>query len=381
LKHLIAIEKGFRSDLITIFKVTEKLKSIEKTFHEVSNMIADPAVMADVKQYATLNKHYKELSKIIEVYQVYKKIITDIESTKCLLQTEKEVDFRALAKEELEKLVVAKEQLEEKLKLLLLPKDPNDNKNAILEIRAGTGGDEAGLFAGDLFRMYSRFAEKMQWNLQLVDAIESGSGGYKEIVCTVAGEGAYGILKYESGVHRVQRIPTTETQGRIHTSAASIAVLPEMDDVEVHLDMNEIRKDTFCSSGPGGQSVNTTYSAVRLTHMPSGIIVSCQDGKSQIKNFEKALQVLRARLYEKELKKQQESLSTERRSMVKTGDRSDKIRTYNFPQGRVTDHRIGYTIHNLPAVMDGALNELIEALRLADHTEKLQNTCQTNSPL
>jgi len=356
--------------------VIDKLEAIEKKYEEVNQLIVDPAIMADMKQYATLNKTYKELSKIIHVYQEYKKNQADIESAKALLNTEKDVAFRELAKEELENLELKKGELEEQLKLMLLPKDPNDSKNVILEIRAGTGGDEAGLFAGDLFRMYSRFAEKMEWKLQVIDATESTSGGYKEIICAITGEGAYGMLKYESGVHRVQRIPATETQGRIHTSAASVVVLPEMDEVEVNLDMNEIRKDTFCSSGPGGQSVNTTYSAVRLTHLPTGIVVSCQDGKSQIKNLEKALQVLRARLYEQELKKQQDVIGAERKSMVKSGDRSDKIRTYNFPQGRVTDHRIGYTIHNLPAVLDGAIGDIIEALRLADNAEKLQQGTQ-----
>lgn len=350
----------------------DKLEAIEKKYEEVNQLIVDPAMMADMKQYAALNKTYKDLSKIVDVYREYKKDLADIESAKTLLHTEKDIAFRELAKEELDNLELKKGELEEQLKVLLLPKDPNDSKNAILEIRAGTGGDEAGLFAGDLFRMYSRFAEKMEWKLQVIDATESTSGGYKEIICAITGEGAYGMLKYESGVHRVQRIPATETQGRIHTSAASVVVLPEMDEVEVNLDMNEIRKDTFCSSGPGGQSVNTTYSAVRLTHLPTGIVVSCQDGKSQIKNLEKALQVLRARLYEQELKKQQDVIGAERKSMVKSGDRSDKIRTYNFPQGRVTDHRIGYTIHNLPAVLDGALGDMIEALRLADNADKLQ---------
>lgn len=350
----------------------DKLEAIEKKYEEVNQVIVDPAMMADMKQYAALNKTYKDLSKIVAVYREYKKDLADIESAKTLLHTEKDIAFRELAKEELDNLELKKGELEEQLKVLLLPKDPNDSKNAILEVRAGTGGDEAGLFAGDLFRMYSRFAEKMEWKLQVIDATESTSGGYKEIICAITGEGAYGMLKYESGVHRVQRIPATETQGRIHTSAASVVVLPEMDEVEVNLDMNEIRKDTFCSSGPGGQSVNTTYSAVRLTHLPTGIVVSCQDGKSQIKNLEKALQVLRARLYEQELKKQQDVIGAERKSMVKSGDRSDKIRTYNFPQGRVTDHRIGYTIHNLPAVLDGALGDMIEALRLADNAEKLQ---------
>eukprot|EP01132_Coremiostelium_polycephalum_P000162 gene162-216_t len=352
--------------------VIDKLDAIEKKYEEVSKQMVDPAMMADMKQYAAISKAYKELSKVVDAYSTYKKTVADLEGAKALLSTEKDADFRELAKEEIDRLTTQHTQIEEELKMLLLPKDPNDSKNVILELRAGTGGDEAGIFAGDLFRMYSRFIEKMNWKLSVIEALESTSGGYKEIICNIAGEGAYGMLKYESGVHRVQRVPATETQGRIHTSAASIVVLPEMDEVEVHLDMNEIRKDTFCSSGPGGQSVNTTYSAIRLTHLPTGIVVSCQDEKSQIKNLEKALKVLRARLYEQELKKQQEAIGAERKSMVKSGDRSDKIRTYNFPQGRVTDHRIGYTIHNLPAVMDGAIDDLVEALRLADTAEKLQ---------
>ena len=352
----------------------DTLDSLEKKYQEISQQLTDSIIMADIKQYAALNKTYKELSKIVERYQLYKKNIHDIEGTKSLLQHEKDVAFRELARAELDDLTTQQEELEKQLKIMLTPKDPNDSKNVILEIRAGTGGDEAGIFAGDLFRMYSRFTEKMKWKLHVIDSTESTSGGYKEIICEIHGEEAYGLLKYESGVHRVQRIPATETQGRIHTSAASIVVLPEMDEVEVKLDMNDIRKDTFCSSGPGGQSVNTTYSAIRLTHLPTGMVVSCQDEKSQIKNLEKALTVLRARLYEIETKKQQETIGAERKSMVKSGDRSDKIRTYNFPQGRVTDHRIGYTLHNLSAFMDGSLGEMIEALRIADNTEKLQHT-------
>ena len=351
----------------------DKLEVIEQKYEEVSKLIVDPSIMSDMKQYAALNKTYKELSKIVTIYSEYRKNLANIESAKALLNIEKDPAFRELAKEELDSLEIQKDRIEENLKLLLLPNDPNDSKNVILEIRAGTGGDEAGIFAGDLFRMYSRFAEKMQWKLSIIETVESTSGGYKELICGIHGEGAYGMLKYESGVHRVQRIPATETQGRIHTSAASIVILPEMDEIDVQLDMNDIRKDTFCSSGPGGQSVNTTYSAIRLTHIPTGLVVSCQDEKSQIKNFDKALKVLRARIYEQELKKQQDAIGAERKSMVKSGDRSDKIRTYNFPQGRVTDHRIGYTIHNLPAVLDGAMQDIIEKLRIADNAEKLQH--------
>jgi peptide chain release factor 1 len=352
--------------------VIQQLEAIQVRYDAINELMSDPNIMSDMKQYASLSKEYKELSKLVGTYQRYKKNLQDIDSAKSLLYTSKEPEFKDLAKDELELLEGQKNVLEEELKMLLIPKDPNDSKNAILEIRAGTGGDEAGIFVGDLFRMYSRFAEKMHWKLQVIDLIQGVAGGYKEIICSIGGEGVYGMMKYESGVHRVQRVPTTEAQGRIHTSAASVAVLPEMDEVEVALDMNDIRKDTFCSSGPGGQSVNTTYSAVRLTHIPTGVVVSCQDEKSQIKNFEKALKVLRARLYEQELRKQQEAIGAERKSMVKTGDRSDKIRTYNFPQGRITDHRIGYTSHNLQAMLDGAIGELIENLRIADNAEKLQ---------
>lgn len=350
----------------------DKLDGIKARFQEVEALLAQPDIMTDIKQYTVLSKEYKDLSKIVDAYENYKKILADTASAKEVLSTEKEAEFREMAKEELDGLAQQKSALEEQLKAMLIPKDPNDSKNIILEIRAGAGGDEAAIFAGDLFRMYKRFAEKMNWTLSLLDVTEGTAGGYKEIICNIAGEEVYGMMKYESGVHRVQRVPATETQGRIHTSAASIVVLPEMGEVEVDLDMNDVRKDTFCSSGPGGQSVNTTYSAVRLTHIPTGIVVSCQDGKSQLKNLEKALKVLRARLYERELKKQQEELGAERKSMVKSGDRSDKIRTYNYPQGRVTDHRIGYTVHNLPVVMDGDIGGVIEALRIADNTERMK---------
>lgn len=352
--------------------MTDKLEAIKNRFIEVGEMLVQPDIMSDMKNYSKLSKEYKDLEKIVNKYEEYQKVINDIESAKTLLETEKDPEFRDMAKTELDELNPQKINIEDELKQLLIPKDPNDSKDAILEIRAGTGGDEAAIFAGDLFRMYQRFCERMKWKMNLLDLTDGTSGGYKEIICTVSGEDVYGKLKFESGVHRVQRVPTTETQGRVHTSAASVAVLPEMEDVEVEIDMNDVRKDTFCSSGPGGQSVNTTYSAIRLTHIPSGIVVSCQDEKSQLKNLDKALKVLRSRLYEMELKKHNEQIGEKRKSMVGSGDRSDKIRTYNFPQSRVTDHRINYSVYNLQSVMDGDIEDFIEKLRIAENAERLK---------
>lgn len=350
----------------------DKLEAIKHRFEEVAQLIVQPDAMADMKNYSKLSKEYKELEKIVKQYEIYSEVLSNIKNAREILDTEKDPDFRQMAKDELESLQPQKEELEEELKQMLIPKDPNDSKDAILEIRAGTGGDEAAIFAGDLFRMYQRYAEQQGWKLTVLDLTEGTSGGYKEIISTVSGEDVYAKLKFESGVHRVQRVPATETQGRVHTSAATVAVLPEMDEVEIDVNMNEIRKDTFCSSGPGGQSVNTTYSAVRLTHIPSGIVVTCQDEKSQIKNFDKALKVLRSRLYEIEVEKHNQEVGAQRRSMVRSGDRSDKIRTYNYPQSRVTDHRINYTVYNLSTVMDGYLDDFTEQLRIADNAEKLQ---------
>jgi peptide chain release factor 1 len=350
----------------------DQLEAIKDRFEEVGQLIVQPDAMADMKKYSKLSKEYKDLEKIVKKYNAYQDVLSDLKSAKELLSTEKDPDFRQMAKDEIDTKEREKEVLEEELKQMLIPKDPNDSKNVILEIRAGTGGDEAAIFAGDLFRMYERYAEKKGWTLTVLDLTHGSSGGYKEIISTVSGEDVYANLKFESGVHRVQRVPATETQGRVHTSAASVAVLPEMEDVEVEVDMNDVRKDTFCSSGPGGQSVNTTYSAVRLTHEPTGLVVTCQDQKSQIKNFEKALKVLRSRLYEIELERHNAEVGAQRKSMVKSGDRSDKIRTYNYPQSRVTDHRINHTVYNLPTVVDGELDDFVEKLRMADNADKMK---------
>ena len=352
----------------------EKLQALKDRFIELGQLIIQPDAMSDMSKYTKLTIEYKDLEKIVALYDEYKLVMDNLASTKEILEKEKDVDFREMAKQELDELKVRQEELEGLLKQQLIPKDPNDSKDCILEVRAGTGGDEAAIFAGDLFRMYQRFCDKQGWKLTVLDLTFGSSGGYKEIISTVSGADVYGMLKYESGVHRVQRVPATETQGRVHTSAATVAVLPEMDEVEVEINMNDIRKDTFCSSGPGGQSVNTTYSAVRLTHNPTGLVVTCQDEKSQIKNFEKALKVLRSRLYEIELAKHNEAVGAQRKSMVASGDRSDKIRTYNYPQSRVTDHRINKTVYNLPDVMDGNIEEFISALRFAENVEKMKSS-------
>ncbi len=352
----------------------EKFENIRFRFDEVSHQITDPNATSDMKRYVKLNQEYRRLEDLVNTFQEYKNIIDNISSTKELLLTETDEEMRELAKEELLILESKVEPKEQEIKILLVPADPEDNKNAILEVRAGTGGDEASIFAGDLFRMYSKFCERKGWRLEVTNANEGTAGGYKEIVAKVTGEGVYGILKYESGVHRVQRVPQTETQGRVHTSAASVAVLPEAEEFDVELKESDIRKDTYCSSGPGGQSVNTTYSAIRLTHIPTGIVVTCQDEKSQLKNLAKAMNELRTRIYNMEYQKYIDEIASKRKTMVSTGDRSAKIRTYNWPQGRVTDHRIGLTLYNLPAIIDGDIEEIIEKLQIEENAEKLKES-------
>ncbi|HAZ04039.1 MAG: peptide chain release factor 1 [Bacteroidetes bacterium GWA2_40_14] len=352
--------------------IFERLEGVKIRFEEVAQQINDPSVMSDVQRFIKLNKEYKNLEPLMEAYKNYKNVLSNISSARDILNLEKDEEMREMAKLELEELESQVVPMEEEIKLLLLPADPEDEKNAILEIRAGTGGDEASLFAGDLFRMYTKFCEQKGWKMEVTNISEGTSGGYKEIVTTVSGAGVYGILKYESGVHRVQRVPQTETQGRVHTSAATVAVLPEAEDFDVELKESDIRKDTYCSSGPGGQSVNTTYSAVRLTHIPSGIVVTCQDQKSQIKNLDKAMKELKTRLYNLEYQKYLDKISSKRKTMVSTGDRSAKIRTYNWPQGRVTDHRINLTMYNLQTIINGDIHEIIDKLQLAENAERLK---------
>jgi peptide chain release factor 1 len=357
----------------------EKLDEIEARFEELARQLADPEVIGDPARYRSAAKAHSELAEIVSKYREWKKADSDARQARHLLQ-DSDPELRHMAAEELARLEPELERLEQELKILLLPKDPNDEKNVLLEIRAGTGGDEATLFAAEMFRMYTRYAESQGWKVEISSVSESAIGGYKEIIALVSGDRVYSKLKYESGVHRVQRVPVTEQQGRVHTSAVTVAVLPEADEVEVEIDPKDLRIDTFCSSGPGGQSVNTTYSAVRITHLPTNLVVSCQDEKSQIKNKAKALRVLRSRLYEMEMEKQRAQIGAERRSMVGTGDRSEKIRTYNFPQNRVTDHRIGLTLHQLDMIMDGRLDPLIDALTTYYQAEKLKQQTQTGLP-
>lgn len=349
-----------------------KLEAIRLRFEEIGQQITDPEVISNTKKYIKLNKEYRELEDLVEVSKEYKNLIENIESTKSLLKEESDEEMREMAREELDEMEDKLPKMEEEIKVLLLPSDPEDNKNAVVEIRAGAGGDEASIFAGELFRLYTKFCEDKGWKVEVTNTSEGTSGGYKEVVFNVTGNGVYGIMKYESGVHRVQRVPQTETQGRVHTSAASVAVLPEAEEFDVQLRNEDIRKDTYCSSGPGGQSVNTTYSAIRLTHIPTGIVVTCQDQKSQLKNLDKAMIELRTRIYNLEHQKFLDEIASKRKTMVSTGDRSAKIRTYNYPQGRVTDHRINYTVHNLPSIMDGEIQDLIDKLQMEENAERLK---------
>jgi peptide chain release factor 1 len=352
----------------------EKLETYYIRFKEIGQLITDPEVIGDMERYVKLTKEYKDLEAITAAADEYKKALDTIEESRMILDSEEDAELKEMAQLELDDLTEKLPVMEQHIKLLLVPADPEDSKNAILEIRGGTGGDEACLFAGDLFRMYTKFCERRGWKVEVTNSNEGTAGGYKEIVLNVSGNGVYGILKYESGVHRVQRVPATETQGRIHTSAATVAVLPEAEEVDVQLNPNDIRKDTYCSSGPGGQSVNTTYSAIRLTHIPTGVVVTCQDEKSQLKNLAKAMNELRSRIYALEYQKHMDDIAAKRRTMVSTGDRSAKIRTYNFPQGRVTDHRINFTLYNLAAVMDGEIDEIIEKLQIEENTERLKES-------
>lgn len=352
----------------------DKLETFYIRFKEIGELITDPEVIQDMERYVRLTKEYKDLEAVISAADRYKKVLKSIDEAEEILKVEDDKELREMAQGEIDELITQLPTMEQEIKMLLVPADPEDSKNVILEIRGGTGGDEACLFAGDLFRMYSKYCEAKGWKMEVTNVNEGTAGGYKEIVANVSGNGVYGILKYESGVHRVQRVPSTETQGRIHTSAATVAVLPEAEEVDVVLNQGDIRKDTYCSSGPGGQSVNTTYSAIRLTHIPTGIVVTCQDEKSQIKNLAKAMKELRSRIYAIEHQKYLDAIASQRKTMVSTGDRSAKIRTYNFPQGRVTDHRINLTLYNLGAVLDGDLDEIIEKLKIEENTERLKES-------
>jgi len=357
----------------TTVSMFERLNQIESRYDELTQALSSPDIVNDSARYQKTAKAHSEISEVVEKYREYKDLTRGIAESRTMLADEKDPEMLAYAREELDRLESRVATIEQDLKLLLLPKDPNDEKNVILEIRAGTGGDEATLFVAEMFRMYTRYAETQRWKVEVLSTSESSVGGLKEVIAIIEGKRVFSQLKYESGVHRVQRVPATEQQGRVHTSAVTVAVLPEAEDVDVKIEAKDLRIDTFCSSGPGGQSVNTTYSAVRITHIPTNTVVSCQDEKSQIKNREKGMRVLRARLYEMEMQKQQDALAKERKAMVGSGDRSEKIRTYNFPQNRVTDHRIGLTIHQLEQVMDGKLQPLFEALEAHYQAEKLKH--------
>ncbi len=349
-----------------------KLQLINDRYEEVGKQIVDPDIIADQKKYVQLTKDYKELADIVKAYRSYKNVVDNIASSKEILKTETDPEFKEMAQGELDHLLGEKDKMEEDIKMLLIPKDPDDGKNIIIEIRGGTGGDEAAIFAGNLYEMYTRYFDERGWRHELMTANEGTSGGYKEISFSVEGENVYGNMKFESGVHRVQRVPATETQGRVHTSAATVAVLPEAEEVDIEINMADVRRDTYRASRAGGQHVNKTESAVRLTHIPTGVVAECQEERSQFKNYDKALKMLRSRLYEAEVIKREQERAAERKSQVSTGDRSAKIRTYNFPQGRCTDHRIGLTLYNLDAIMKGDLQPIVDALKMAENAEKLQ---------
>ena len=352
----------------------QKLEAVKEKYEELSRLMSDPKVISNPSELQKYGKEQAEISELVDKYEAYKDVLKQIEEATALLRESKgEAEFQELARIEIEELEKKKGKLEDEIKLLLVPKDPYDEKNIFLEIRAGAGGDEAGLFAAELFRMYSRYAEKKRWKVEILDSNSTGVGGFKEIIALIEGKGAYSRLKYESGVHRVQRIPVTETGGRIHTSTVTVAVMPEAEDVEVHIDQKDLRIDTSCSSGPGGQSVNTTYSAIRITHIPTGIAVNCQDERSQLKNKNKAMRILRSRLMEIEREKQEAEIAQSRKSQIGSGDRSEKIRTYNYPQNRVTDHRIGMSLYKLETVLDGGIDEFIDTLTTSDNAERLKN--------
>lgn len=353
--------------------LVEKLQSIKDRWIDVSQQIVDPDIIADMNRYVKLNKEYSDLKVIVDAYDEYSNVLANIDSSKEIISNEKDEEFREMAKMELDDFEKRRDELEEEIKVLLIPKDPDDDKNVIIEIRAGAGGDEASIFAGDLYRMYTKFIETQGWKHEVTTMNEGTSGGFKEVGFEVSGDNVYGTMKFESGVHRVQRVPQTETQGRVHTSAVTVAVLPEAEEVDVKINPADIKKDTYRASGAGGQHVNKTESAVRLTHIPTNTVVECQDGRSQLKNYEKAMKVLRTRIYEAEVLKREKEIAAERKSQVSTGDRSAKIRTYNYPQGRVTDHRINLTLYNLDNIINGDVKEVIEALRVAENAEKMKD--------